>query len=161
MKKTILIVLLLTSQIVHSQTTSKKKINNPVAIANPQTEIKPPFIGTRYFVTDKGSTGRGTPHYFMRIEKNGNVYIGFEQRNSDTRETTEEEVFCGKFQTYLTVTFKKWGYDKHYYKIIGNKIYEVDSSKKVIKSNSCCYNNESDDNIPNNKECDCFGEFSE
>ena len=68
-----------------------------------------PFVGTRYFITDKGTTGRGTPQYFMRIEKNREIYFGYEQTNVASEEELCEEIFCGNFQTYMSVIFKKWG----------------------------------------------------
>ena len=161
MKLTILAILLLSSQIVNSQVTNKSKINLPSG--NSASEIPLPFIGTRSFETDAGSSGSGTPHFSVRIEKNRNVYFKYSQTNRASGKTTIEEVFCGKFQTYLTVIFKNMNYQKMYYKIVGNKIYELDSNKKIIKSNSCCYNSQyqNQDDIPENKECECFGELYE
>ncbi|MDP1844851.1 MAG: hypothetical protein Q8K64_15655 [Sediminibacterium sp.] len=161
MKLITLAVLLLTSQIVNSQVTNKSKKNLPSV--NSVSEIALPFIGTRWFETDRGSSGNGTPDFSVRIEKNRNVYFIYSQTNRASGKTTIEEVFCGKFQTYLTVIFKNMNYEKMYYKIVGNKIYEVDSNKKIIKSNSCCSNSQyqNQDDIPENKECDCFGELYE
>ncbi len=157
MKNTIFTLSLLLSTTLNSQVTKNKIISN--SSLNSESKVVPPFIGTKFFITDVGSNGRNTPQFYMTIKKNGNVYIGYYQVNSATKEETREEIHCGKFQTYLTVTFKEFGNYKYHYKVIGNKVFQVDSNRKVLKSNSCCYNTDNGIDIPDSQECDCAGSF--
>lgn len=124
--------------------------------AQTKTTPKLPFIGKRYFVTDQGMTGMGTPHYSIEIKQNGDVYFRLEQENQATGGLTVEKAYAGKYKPYLTCYFKDSD-ERHYYKIVGNTIYELDEKKNVICTSSCC---ETYDSNNPDKQCECKGTFS-
>ena len=60
-----------------------------------------PFIGKKDFETMPGISGSGTPHRYIEIMQNGDVFFGFIQENQADRSVTKERYFAGKFTTYM------------------------------------------------------------
>ena len=117
--------------------------------------VKLPFVGVRGFETRPGVSGTGTPHRFIKIMKNGDVFFSFEQENQADKTVTEETYYAGKFKQYMKCFFKKLDNEKSYYEIAKDTIYETDEHNKRLKSNDCC---EIIGNLDNQK-CGCKGAF--
>jgi len=67
---------------------SKEEIvrNKDSAVVNTskRTEISDqqlPFVGKKQFETRPGISGTGTPHKYVEIMENGDVFFGYEQEN--------------------------------------------------------------------------------
>lgn len=72
-------------------------------------KTKVPFTGVRYFELDKGSSGSGTPYYYIDILKNGDVIFGYQQVNKADGTITAERVNVGKYRKGVyKVQFQKF-----------------------------------------------------
>jgi hypothetical protein len=102
-----------------------------------------PFIGQRWFETRPGYSGTGTPHRYVEILKNGNVYFGFEQENQGDKiegieNITSDKYYAGKFKPVLKCFFSTLGEDStFYYEITKDKIYEIDEHGNRRISEDC------------------------
>lgn len=119
------------------------------------TIIKPPFVGTRSFVTDPAGSGIGTPRYYLTINAENYMFCGFEQTNQADGTETKEEIPLGRFKKIFECNFKDETGGKHKYKVEGNYIYELDKDNQVIKSEDCCPSGSESD-----KQCECKGAFT-
>lgn len=118
------------------------------------TEQKPyPFIGKRFFETRPGVSGTGTPHRQVEIKNNGVVEFSFEQENQADKIITKGFYNAGKFTNVMKCVFKEWGDEIRFYKIMPNKIYEVDSNGTILKLDDCC-------SQPAMKDCPCESEYT-
>jgi hypothetical protein len=97
-------------------------------------DVKPPFVGKRWFVTDRAGSGSGTPQYYLKINENNYAFCGFVQTNQADGTVTEEEIALGKFRKAFDCNFKNELGGNHSYQIEGNYIYELDKNKKIIRS---------------------------
>lgn len=113
-----------------------------------------PFIGKRGFETRPGASGTGTPHRFVEIKANGDVFFCFEQQNQADGTITAERYYAGKYTRYMKCFFKKWDNETTYYEFAQDTIYEIDANKKRIESEECCGLDEAGD-----KKCICKGEL--
>jgi len=93
---------------------------------------KPPFVGKRWFTTDKEGSGTGTPQFYLKINENNYAFCGFMQTNQADGEVTQEEVPLGLFKNKFDCNFTKID-EKHSYQVKGNFIYELDKNKKIIE----------------------------
>lgn len=138
-------------------THQKSLTNNTTTILENSTkeqQLDLPFIGEKGFETRPGISGSGTPHRYIEIKENGDVYFGFEQENQADGTVTKEKYYAGKYKTYMKCFFKKWGNELTYYKITKEKISEVNKNNKILTGQECC----SDYN--SNKECPCEDKFN-
>jgi len=117
--------------------------------------VKPPFVGTRWFVTRPTSSGTGTPRYYLTINAENYMFCGFVQTNQADGMETKEEVALGKFKDKFNCVFKNESGGSHNYRIEGNYIYETNNNDQVIKSKACCKSGD------DSQECRCKGEFIE
>lgn len=117
------------------------------------TNIKPPFVGTRWFVTEPGVSGSGTPRYYLKINSENYMFCGFVQTNQASGEETKEEVALGKFKKVFDCNFKNDLGGNHRYKVEGNNIYELNAKGQIQKSEDCCKAGS------DSEECECKGEF--
>lgn len=97
-------------------------------------DVKPPFVGKRWFVTDRENSGSGTPQYYLKINENNYAFCGFVQTNQADGTVTEEEIPLGKFRKTFDCNFKNELGGKHSYQVEENYIYELDANKKIIQS---------------------------
>jgi len=97
-----------------------------------------PFIGKKNFETRMAISGIGTPHKYIEIKRNGDVYFSFEQENQSNRNIMEENFYAGKFSKYMKCEFKKLGNEIIYYEITTGNIYEVDSNNNRLTGEDCC-----------------------
>ena len=118
-------------------------------------ELSLPFVGKRWFDMRPGLSGTGTPHKFVEIMRNGDVYFSFEQENQADKTLTTERYSAGKYTRYMKCVFKKMDNEITFYELITDAIYEVDENKKRLKSVECCDGS----NIANKNECVCKSKF--
>ena len=97
-----------------------------------------PFVGKKEFETMPGASGTGTPHRYVEIMRNGDVFFGFIQENQADGTVTKERYFAGKYRTYMKSYFKKWDNETVYYKFSNEKIYQVDKNNKILIGVECC-----------------------
>lgn len=135
----------------------KSSLNSETQI-NATTKEPVPFIGKKYYETNVGITGSGTPQYFLEITENGNLFCGYHQENKSNMISTNEKILIGKYKSRFNVIFPKWGNDKFNYKIEDNFIYEIDKNNNVIKSSSCCHYVYGE-GVDDNTSCECKGEL--
>ncbi|MDR2235997.1 MAG: hypothetical protein LBE92_07735 [Chryseobacterium sp.] len=121
-------------------------------------QVKPPFTGYRSFDIMKGYSGSGTPHYYLDVKKNGDVYFGYVQVNQASREETKEEVNVGKYapNKVMKVHFKNYE-ETFFVKFDKNKIYMTDEKGTVQNLEGCCSASESIDKDT----CNCESELYE
>lgn len=94
---------------------------------------KVPFVGKRWFNTDKEGSGSGTPQYYLRITEDNYAFCGFVQTNQASGKVTEEELPLGKFRKTFDCNFKNDLGGKYSYQVEGNYIYELDKNDKIIE----------------------------
>ena len=97
-----------------------------------------PFTGKKGFETRPGFSGTGTPHRYIEIMANGDVYFGFGQINQGDQTETEGRYYAGKYQRFMKCFFKEWDNETSYYEVTKDSIYEVDAANHRITSNDCC-----------------------
>lgn len=116
--------------------------------------VKPPFVGTRWFVIEPGISGSGTPQYYLKINENNYAFCGFIQTNQADGTDTEEEVPLGRFKKIFNCNFNKDGMGvSRKFKVEGNYIYEVDKNNQVVKADECCLVGS------DSEKCECKSEF--
>ncbi|PQA91528.1 hypothetical protein B0A69_17130 [Chryseobacterium shigense] len=114
-------------------------------------QTKVPFVGQRSFDIMEGYSGSGTPHYYLDVKKNGDVYFGFVQVNQADRTETTEKVNAGKYNPkVMKVDFKKYG-ETFFVKFDKDNIYLTDKEGNIRKSEDCCSSMES----ATNDTCTC------
>ncbi|MES2703041.1 MAG: hypothetical protein V4649_10395 [Bacteroidota bacterium] len=116
--------------------------------------IDMPFVGKRMFETRPGVSGTGTPHKFVEILANGDVFFSFEQENQSDGTISKERFYAGKYTTYITCSFEKLN-SKTFYEFTKEAIYEVDGQHNRVKNEECCGLTEEADK----EGCMCDGEF--
>lgn len=115
-----------------------------------------PFVGKRAFETRHAVSGTGTPHRYVEILDNGDVYFSFEQENQADGTIMIERYYSGKFDKYLRCVFSKLDNETIYYEIAGDKIYELDSNSQHVTNEDCCTLS----NIDSADKCLCEGILS-
>ena len=119
-------------------------------------QVKVPFTGHRSFDIMKGYSGTGTPHYYVDINKSGDVHFGYVQVNQASGEETKEEINAGKYapNKVMKVVFKK--YEENFLvKFDKDKIYLTDERGNVLHLEDCCSSSES----INKESCKCESEL--
>ncbi len=119
-------------------------------------QVKLPFTGYRSFDIMKGYSGTGTPHYYMDVKKNGDVYFGYVQVNQADGKETKEEVNAGKYapNKVMKVVFKE--YDEILMvKFDKDKIYLTDERGNILHLEDCCSSSER----INKNTCKCESEL--
>ncbi len=112
-----------------------------------------PFVGKRIFETRPAVTGTGTPHRFVEILANGDVFFEYGQQNPGTGTTMDgERYYAGKFTRVLKCVFGKLD-DTRYYIVGKAAIVEVDESGNRLSSEDCCGNG----NVDMVTKCPCEG----
>lgn len=121
-------------------------------------QIKVPFVGHRSFDILKGYSGTGTPHYYLDVKKNGDVYFGYVQVNQANGKETKEEVNAGKYAVnkIMKVEFKKYK-ETFLLKFNKDKIYLTDEKGNIKNLEGCCSARESIDK----ETCKCESELYE
>lgn len=97
-----------------------------------------PFVGKRLFETRPGVSGTGTPYRQIEIKNDGAVEFLFEQENQADKTITKGFYNAGKFTNVIKCVFEDWDNEVRFYKIMPDKIYEVDSNGNVLKLDECC-----------------------
>lgn len=110
-----------------------------------------PFTGIRGFVTRPAVEGTGTPHRFIEIKTNGDVYFSFEQVNQADGTLTRESYYAGKYKLYMKCVFQKLDNETTWYEIGADKIFETDAKHKRISAEDCC----SGDLYAEGQQCPC------
>jgi hypothetical protein len=113
-----------------------------------------PFVGRRVFETRPAVTGTGTPHRFVEIMPNGDVFFQYGQQNAKAGTMTGERYFAGKFRRVLKCEFKDLG-DTRYYVIGKTSIVELDADGKRLMSEDCC----TGEKIDLETQCGCEGKL--
>jgi hypothetical protein len=130
--------------------------NSDASAANTATQPAPkgvPFVGKRIFETRPAVTGTGTPHRFVEILANGDVFFQYGQQNAGTGMTMSgERYYAGKYRRVLKCVFEKLG-DTRYYIIGKTAIVEVDEQGHRLNSEDCCPN----EKVDMVTECPCEG----
>lgn len=134
---------------------SSKILNQQDSSINQTEKQELPFIGKKSFETRVGISGTGTPHKFIEILKNGDVFFSFDQENQADGTTVNEKFYAGKFKRFMFCTFKKLDNDTIYYEITKERIYEVDIKNQRITSDDCCNST----NIDMGNKCPCEGDL--
>lgn len=116
-------------------------------------QVKPPFVGKRYFETEPGGAGSGTPAYYVIIKPNRDVYFGYLQVNQADGTEKKEQIYAGKFKEVMKVSFKIFK-NTFIFRIKGNYIYELDGKGNVKKGDGCC-----EDQTNPNPDCECRSEL--
>lgn len=100
---------------------------------------KLPFTGYRSFDILKGYSGTGTPHYYLNVKKNGDVYFGYVQVNQANGKETKEEVNAGKYASnkIMKVQFKKYK-ETFFVKFDKDKIFLTDEKGNIQNLDGCC-----------------------
>lgn len=121
-------------------------------------QTKLPFTGHRSFDLLKGYSGSGTPHYYLNIQKNGDVVFGYVQVNQADRKETTEEFNAGKYalNKVMKVVFKKYK-ETFFVKFGKDKIYLTDEKGNILNLDGCCSARESIDKDT----CSCESELYE
>jgi hypothetical protein len=126
---------------------------------NSESEIKSklPFVGQKFFQMYPGSTGTGTPQYYVEISENGKVMFGYFQRDHSAETGYKMNEWRDDFGTYFFNKIFKVKYDFSdsytYYKIDADKVYEVDENGKLLFKTDCCEDYES------KKPCPCAADI--
>lgn len=97
-----------------------------------------PFVGKRNFETRPGVSGTGTPHRQVEITKDGTVTFSFEQENQADKTITTGVYKAGKFSYFIKCVFSEWDDEVRFYRILPDKIYEVDSNGALLFLEECC-----------------------
>lgn len=97
-----------------------------------------PFTGKRYFETRPGVSGTGTPHRQVEITKEGTVTFSFVQENQADKTITTGFYNAGKYSHIVRCVFNEWDDDVRFYKILPDKIYEVDNNGALLILDECC-----------------------
>jgi len=106
-------------------------------------QTKTPFTGKRSFDIIEGYSGTGTPHYYLDVKKNGDVYFGFIQVNLADNSETKEEMNAGKYNPkVMNVRLKKMN-ESFFVKFDKDHIYLTDQEGNIQKSEDCCSAQES------------------
>lgn len=106
-------------------------------------QTKAPFAGKRTFDIVEGFSGSGTPHYYVDVKKNGDVYFGFIQVNQADRTETTEKMNAGQYNPkVMNVRFKKMN-ENFFVKFDKDNIYLTDKEGNIQKSEDCCSSFES------------------
>lgn len=113
-----------------------------------------PFVGRRVFETRPAVTGTGTPHRYIDITPEGEVFFGYGLQNPKAGTMTGERVAAGKFRRVMKCVFKELG-DTRYYVVGKSTIVELDASGNAFRSPDCCGN----DQIDLETECPCQGKL--
>ncbi|MGE8527785.1 hypothetical protein [Chryseobacterium rhizosphaerae] len=109
-------------------------------------QVKVPFTGHRSFDIMEGYSGTGTPHYYLDVKKNGDVFFGYVQVNQANGKETTEEINAGKYgvNKVMKVHFKKFG-ETFFVKFDKNKIFMTDEKGNIQNLEGCCSSSESMD----------------
>jgi len=114
-----------------------------------------PFVGKRIFETRPAVTGTGTPHRFVEILPNGDVFFQYGQQNAGTGMSMDgERYYAGKYGRVLKCEFEKLG-DTRYYIIGKTAILEVDETGHRLSDADCCPN----EKVDLVTECPCEGKL--
>ncbi|QIY91320.1 hypothetical protein [Chryseobacterium gallinarum] len=121
-------------------------------------QVKTPFTGRRVFDIMKGYSGTGTPHYYLDVKKNGDVFFGYIQVNQANGKETTEEMNAGKYtpNKVMKVQFKKFK-ETFFVKFNKDKIYLTDEKGNIKSLEGCCSSRESIDKDT----CKCESELYE
>lgn len=121
-------------------------------------QTKLPFTGHRSFDLLKGYSGTGTPHYYLNIQKNGNVLFGYVQVNQANGKETNEEINAGQYapNKVMKVQFKNYK-ETFFVKFGTDKIYLTDEKGNILTLEGCCSARESIDK----ETCTCESELYE
>lgn len=121
-------------------------------------QTKLPFTGHRSFDLLKGYSGTGTPHYYLNIQKNGNVLFGYVQVNQANGKETNEEINAGQYapNKVMKVQFKNYK-ETFFVKFGKDKIYLTDEKGNILNLEGCCSARESIDK----ETCICESELYE
>ncbi|CAH0151639.1 hypothetical protein MP478_13515 [Chryseobacterium sp. WG14] len=121
-------------------------------------QVKVPFTGHRSFDIMQGYSGTGTPHYYLDVKKNGDVFFGYVQVNQANGKETTEEINAGKYGTnkVMKVHFKKFN-ETFFVKFDKNKIFMTDEKGNIQNLEGCCSSSESMDK----ETCTCESELYE
>ena len=119
-------------------------------------QAKLPFKGHCSFDIMEGYSGTGTPHYYLDVKKNGDVFFGYVQVNQANQKETKEEINAGKYapNKAMKVHFKK-GEETFFVKFDKNKIFMTDEKGNVLNLEGCCSAKESMDKDT----CNCESEL--
>ncbi|MDC8101999.1 hypothetical protein [Chryseobacterium rhizosphaerae] len=109
-------------------------------------QVKVPFTGHRSFDIMEGYSGTGTPHYYLDVKKNGDVFFGYVQVNQANGKETTEEINAGKYgvNKVMKVHFKKFD-ETFFVKFDKNKIFMTDEKGNIQNLEGCCSSSESMD----------------
>lgn len=121
-------------------------------------QVKVPFMGHRSFDIMQGYSGTGTPHYYLDVKKNGDVFFGYVQVNQANGKETTEEINAGKYEAnkVMKVHFKKFN-ETFFVKFDKNKIFMTDEKGNIQNLEGCCSSSESMDK----ETCTCESELYE
>lgn len=117
-----------------------------ISIFSLAQQVKVPFTGHRSFDIMEGYSGTGTPHYYLDIQKNGDVHFGYVQVNQANGKETKEEINAGKYapNKVMKVVFKKFE-ETFFVKFDKDKIYLTDEKGNIQTLEGCCSSSESAD----------------
>jgi hypothetical protein len=101
-------------------------------------QTKAPFTGKKDFNIEQGTSGTGTPAYYLDVKNNGDVHFGFVQINQADGTETKEEINAGKYNPKVMKVYFKTYNETFYVKFDKEKIYLTDENGKVKKSDDCC-----------------------
>lgn len=101
-------------------------------------QSKVPFTGKRDFVIEQGTSGSGTPAYYLDVKTNGDVHFGFVQVNQADGTETKENINAGKYNPKVMKVHLKIYNETLYVKFDKEKIYLTDAKGNIKKSDDCC-----------------------
>lgn len=104
-----------------------------------------PFVGKREFYTFSKLTNQIS---WVEIKQNGDVIFGLNSRNSSEKQNV------GKYKPILKTNIYSDGTEYSYFKILKNRIIEVDKSGNTLIEDYCC------DNSDSNEPCPCDNELT-
>ncbi len=104
-----------------------------------------PFVGKREFYTFSKQTNQIS---WLEIKQNGDVIFGLNSRNSSEKQNV------GKYKPILKTNIYSDGTDYSYFKILKNRIIEVDKNGNTLMEDYCC------DNSSSNEPCPCDNELT-
>lgn len=117
---------------------NKNNLTNSNTESNSSLTRPLPFVGKRSFETRPGVSGTGTPHRQVEIRRDSIVEFSFEQENQADETITKGFYIAGKFTDVIKCVFKEWDDEVRFYRIMPDKIYEVDSNGVKLKLDECC-----------------------
>ncbi len=104
-----------------------------------------PFVGKREFYTFSKLTNQIS---WVEIKQDGDVIFGLNSRNSSEKQNV------GKYKPILKTNMYSDGTDYTYFKILKNRIIEVDKNGNTLMEDYCC------DNSSSNEPCPCDTELT-